>query len=161
MTKYKNFFFILWLDQHPSRSAKNFFPNKNIRNFSRVIFFNFMFGLEKCARYPYFTLLVMSGICDLRLEWQPFVNYLIIKYGQLINTVLGNIFRRNFVWFWGLGPQSRSFIKSQPNAVNQKPFMMNLWFFIIDSVYWDNQNFLNIINEKLADQNYHTSLSDS
>ena len=114
------------------------------------MFFYFMFGLGKCARYPYFTLLVMSGICDLRLEWQPFVNYLVIKHGQLINTVLGNVFRRNFVWFWQLGLQSRSFIISQPNAVNQKPFTINLWLFIIEGVYWDNQDLLNIINEKLG-----------
>ena len=44
---------------------------------------------------------------------------------------MGNILKKHFTWFGGLGPKSRLFLIYQPTTINQKLITISWWFFIL------------------------------
>ena len=57
-----------------------------------------------------------------------------MKLGQLMDIAIGDIFRKYFAWFKGLGYKSRSFLIYQPIAINPEAIMMNFWFLVLVKV---------------------------
>ena len=49
-----------------------------------------------------------------------------IKLGQLIDTVMGNIFWKNLVWFGKLDSRSRTVLIYRPTTIIRKPITMKL-----------------------------------
>ena len=55
-----------------------------------------------------------------------------MKLGKLVtDIVMDNVFRKYFASFGGLGSKSGPFLVYQPTTINQKPFMICFWFFIL------------------------------
>ena len=50
-----------------------------------------------------------------------------MKFGLVIDVVMGNIFWKYTEWLWGMGPKSRPFLVKQGNAINQKPNLMSFF----------------------------------
>ena len=67
-------------------------------------------------------------------------NQLVMKIGQLVDLVMGNIFRKYFAWFGELGSKSRPFLIYH----NQKPINMSLRFL----------NFLQLCNEAIKNRKH-------
>ena len=56
------------------------------------------------------------------------INHWVMKLGQLMDIVNGNIFKKYFAWFNWLGSKSRGFLIYHPTAITQKSAMMSFWF---------------------------------
>ena len=44
----------------------------------------------------------------------------VTKLAQVIDTVMSDVFQKDFAWFGGLGPKSKPFLIYQPTTINQK-----------------------------------------
>ena len=67
-----------------------------------------------------------------------------MKFGQLTDIVMSNIFRVDFEWFGGLGPSCFS-IFQPTTTINPKSIMMNFWFFTL----------MNVCTETAKNVKYH------
>ena len=56
------------------------------------------------------------------------VNHLGIRLCELIDIVMGNMFRGKFACFEGVSPKSRLFLIYQRTTINQKLIITGLWF---------------------------------
>ena len=56
------------------------------------------------------------------------VNDLVMELGQLIDVIVGNVFRKYYGWFGGVGTKSIPVLVFQATAINQKITMMGSRF---------------------------------
>ena len=92
-------------------------------------------------RFSNFHILIHSfklPTCDIMVSISTFfeyifwfVSHLVMKLSQLTDIITGNIFRKSFAWYGGLGPgpRFRPSLIYQPTAVNQ--IMISLWIFTL------------------------------
>ena len=103
---------------------------KHCRVFFKGYLNNKSFILWKCS--PWCTIedffYFMERSCSIL---EIITCYLFMKLAQLMNMVIGNIFRNNFAWFEGLEPKCRPFFNFLSYLNLSRRIMINLWFFIL------------------------------
>ena len=110
--------------------------------------------ISKCFKM-FLSIPSTSKLFQLLIIWSTskffsILNYLVLKFGQLLDIAMCEYFnKKSFSWFGELGSKSRLFLIYQPTPTNQRQIMMNMCLFATLKVYMINYSEYHLLSTNI------------